>query len=228
MCMSKIVSYDKYIAHFRNEQYIAGEINTTMKSLPANKFFNDVDFVSIVDTIKNVYMSDGSMSNLLDFERVLDEADIYAYKNWKHGELVQGPDIGRYSAKCIFMWPYKLMPDPRGALRLVKIGCKVTFGKGEIDVPVQVKDYEDFNPGTNYPKMQKRKVWFVEVVIPVELMDNIKEGSVDLAGQTIDLSEIDDAYDEDLDDISQEEDEGGGDDQQSQEDMMMQPPPMKI
>jgi hypothetical protein len=226
--MSKIVSYDKYIAHFRNEQYIAGEINTTMKSLPANKFFNDVDFVSIVDTIKNVYMSDGSMSNLLDFERVLDEADIYAYKNWKHGELVQGPDIGRYSAKCIFMWPYKLMPDPRGALRLVKIGCKVTFGKGEIDVPVQVKDYEDFNPGTNYPKMQKRKVWFVEVVIPVELMDNIKEGSVDLAGQTIDLSEIDDAYDEDLDDISQEEDEGGGDDQQSQEDMMMQPPPMKI
>lgn len=228
MCMSKIVSYDKYIAHFRNEQYIAGEINTTMKSLPANKFFNDVDFVSIVDTIKNVYMSDGSMSNLLDFERVLDEADIYAYKNWKHGELVQGPDIGRYSAKCIFMWPYKLMPDPRGALRLVKIGCKVTFGKGEIDVPVQVKDYEDFNPGTNYPKMQKRKVWFVEVVIPVELMDNIKEGSVDLAGQTIDLSEIDDAYDEDLDDISREEDEGGEDDQQSQEDMMMQPPPMKI
>jgi hypothetical protein len=226
--MSKIVSYDKYIAHFRNEQYIAGEINTTMKSLPANKFFNDVDFVSIVDTIKNVYMSDGSMSNLLDFERVLDEADIYAYKNWKHGELVQGPDIGRYSAKCIFMWPYKLMPDPRGALRLVKIGCKVTFGKGEIDVPVQVKDYEDFNPGTNYPKMQKRKVWFVEVVIPVELMDNIKEGSVDLAGQTIDLSEIDDAYDEDLDDISREEDEGGEDDQQSQEDMMMQPPPMKI
>ena len=228
MCMSKIVSYDKYIAHFRNEQYIAGEINTTMKSLPANKFFNEVDFVSIVDTIKNVYMSDGSMSNLLDFERVLDEADIYAYKNWKHGELVQGPDIGRYSAKCIFMWPYKLMPDPRGALRLVKIGCKVTFGKGEIDVPVKVKDYEDFNPGTNYPKMQKRKVWFVEVVIPVELMDNIKEGSIDLAGQTIDLSEIDDAYDEDLDDISQEEDKGGGDDQQSQEDMMMQPPPMKI
>jgi hypothetical protein len=76
--------------------------------------------------------------------------------------------------------------------------------------------------------MQKRKVWFVEVVIPVELMDNIKEGSIDLAGQTIDLSEIDDAYDEDLDDISQEEDKGGGDDQQSQEDMMMQPPPMKI
>ena len=161
-----------------------------MKSLPADKFFNDIDFVSIVDTIKNVYMSDGSMSTLLDYERVLDEADLYAYKNWKHGELVQGPDLGRYSAKCIFMWPYKLMPDPRGALRLIKIGCKVAFGKGEIEVPVEVTDYEDFVPGTRYPKMHKRKVWFVEIVIPYELMDDIKEGSIDLAGKTIDLSEI--------------------------------------
>ena len=194
-----------------------------MKSLPADKFFNDVDFVSIVDTIKNVYMSDGSMSTLLDYERVLDEADLYAYKNWKNGELVQGPDLGRYSAKCIFMWPYKLMPDPRGALRLTKIGCKVTFGKGEIEVPVEVMDYDDFVPGTRYPKMHKRKVWFVEIVIPFELMDDIKEGSIDLAGETIDLSEIEDAYDEDLDDIEQNE---GVDDQQDQEDAMMQTQPM--
>jgi len=176
-----------------------------MKTLAADKFFNDIDFVSIVDTIKNVYMSDGSMSTLLDFERVLDEADIYAFKNWKLGELVQGPDIGRYSCKCIFMWPYKLMPNPKGALRLTKIGCKVTFGKGEIEVPVEVKDYDDFNAGTRYPKMHKRKVWFVEITIPFELMDDIKEGTIDLAGQSIDLSEIEDAYDEDLDDIEQEE-----------------------
>jgi hypothetical protein len=191
------------------------------KTLPADKFWNDVDFVSIVDTIKNVYMSDGSMSTLLDYERVLDEADLYAFKNWKNGELVQGPDLGRYSAKCIFMWPYKLMPDPRGALRLVKIGCKVTFGKGEIEVPVEVKDYDDFQPGTRYPKMHKRKVWFVEITIPFELMNDIKEGSIDLAGETIDMSEIEDAYNEDLDSIEQEE---GGEEQQSQEDDMMQQP----
>jgi hypothetical protein len=197
-----------------------------MKSLPADKFFNDVDFVSIVDTIKNVYMSDGSMSTLLDYERVLDEADLYAYKNWKNGELVQGPDIGRYSCTCIFMWPYKLMPDPRGALRLVKIGCRVTFGKGEIEVPVEVKDYDDFVPGTRYPKMHKRKVWFVEIIIPFDLMNDIKEGSIDLAGETIDLSEIEDAYDEDLDEIDAEE----TGDQQTQEDAMMQPqqPPMQM
>jgi hypothetical protein len=182
-----------------------------MKSLPADRFFNDIDFVSIVDTIKNVYMSDGSMSTLLDYERVLDEADIYAFKNWKHGELVQGPNVGRYSCKCVFMWPYKLMPDPRAALRLINIGCRVTYGKGEVEVPVEVKDYDDFNPGTRYPKMHKRKVWFVEVVVPVDLMDDIKEGTIDLADQTIDLSEIDDAYNEDLDNIEQTEAQQGAD-----------------
>jgi hypothetical protein len=170
-----------------------------MKTLPADKFFNDIDFVSIVDTIKGVYMSDGAMSTLLDFERVMDEADVYAFKNWIQGELVDGPVVGRYNCKCVFMWPYKLMPNPKGALRLTNIGCKVTYGKGEIKVPVEVKDYDDFVPGTRYPKMAKRKVWFVEVVIPFDLMDDIKEGSIDLADQTIDLSEIEDAYDEDLD-----------------------------
>lgn len=176
-----------------------------MKDLPANKFFNDINFTSIVDTVKGIYTSDGSMSTLLDFERVLDEADLYAYKNWIIGELVQGPVVGRYNCKCIFMWPYKLMPNPKGALRLTKIGCKVRFGKSKIKVPVEVKDYEDFQPGTRYPKMDERKVWFVEITIPFELMDDIKEGSIDLAGQTIDLSDIEDAYDEDLDEGGAEE-----------------------
>ena len=106
------------------------------------------------------------------------------------------------------MWPYKLMPDPRGALRLHTIGCKVRFGKSELDVPVEVQDYEDFVPGTRYPKMNKRKVWFVEIQIPFELMDDIKEGSIDIADDTIDLSEIEDAYNEDLDDSTKAEGQG--------------------
>ena len=181
------------------------EINTYMTSIAskqANKFFDSIDFVSIVDTIKNIYMSDGAMNTLLDFERVMDEADIYAFKNWINGELVQGPDIGRYSCTCVFMWPHKLMPDPRGALRLSTVGCNVEMLKGEIEVPVEVTSYDDFQSGTRYPKMQKNKVWFMKIEIPFELMDDIKEGSVDIADQTIDLSEIEDAYDEDLEQTS--------------------------
>lgn len=164
----------------------------------ADNFFNDIDFVSIVSTIKGIMTSDGSMSVLLDFERVLDECDLYAFKNWILGELVQGPDIGRYDVSCTFMWPYKLMPDPRGAKRLLALGAKMEMEKGQLKVPVEVKDYDDFVQGTMYPKMKERKVWFVKITLPLELMDNIKEGSIDLADQTIDLEEIEDAYNEDL------------------------------
>lgn len=178
----------------------------TNKLKSADNFFNDVDFVSIVSTIKGIFTSDGSMSMLLDFERCLDEADLYAYRNWLLGELVQGPNIGRYSVKCVFMWPYKLMPDPSGAKRLLAIGCNVSFAKSKIKVPIQVKNYDDFVAGTRYPKMVEKQVWFVQIEIPKELMNNIKEGSIDLADQEIDLEDLESAYEEDLDraDIKQE------------------------
>lgn len=179
-----------------------------MKHEAADNFFKNVDYVSIIDTVKGIYTSDGSMNTLLDFERVLDESDLYAYRNWELGELVQGPNVKRYTVSCIFMWPYKLMPNPKGARRLVVIGCKVKFAKSKIEVPVEVKDYEDYVAGTRYPKMAPKKVWFVYIEIPKDLLDDIKEGSIDLAGQTIDLEELDNSYDEDLDkDTGQDEEE---------------------
>ena len=209
-----------------------GEINTSMTKAitgdnlareQADSFFKDIDFISIVDTIKNIYMSDGSMNTLLDFERVLDEADIYAYKNWINGELVQGPDVGRYTCKCSFMWPYKLMPDPRATLRLATIGCNVKMMKSKIEVPVAVTSYEDFQSGSRYPKMQENQVWFMQIEIPFELMDDIKEGSVDIAEDTIDLSEIEDAYDNDLEQ-TKSEDDAGADDMMAADDMTMDAP----
>lgn len=165
----------------------------------ADKWFDDIDFVSIIDTIKGVMTSDGTMSVLLDFERVLDQSDLYAFKNWINGELVQGPDVGRYNVSCTFMWPYKLMPDPKAVKRLLKMGCDLKWDKTEIEVPIKVTNPDDFIQGTNYPKSVKRKVWLIEITIPLHIMDDIKEGSVDLAGSTVDLQELDDAYDEDLD-----------------------------
>lgn len=165
----------------------------------ADNFFNDVDFTSIVSTIKGVFVSDGSMAKLLDYERVLDEADLYAYQNWILGELVQGPNVGKYTTKCIFMWPYKLMPDPTGVKRLASIGCNIKIAKSKIKVPIAIKNPSDYVQGTRYPKMQEKPVWFVQIEIPNVLMNEIKEGSIDLADQTIELDEIDDAYSDDLD-----------------------------
>lgn len=173
----------------------------------ADDFFNDIDFVSIVSTIKGIMTSDGSMSILLDFERVLDEIDVYAFKNWELGELVQGPDVGRYTVSCTFMWPYKLMPDPHAIKRLIAIGIKVSWGKGKLKVPIQPKNYDDFIQGTMYPKSKEREVWFVKLEVPLDLMDDIKEGSIDLADQSIDLEEIDNAYDDDLEKEGTKQDE---------------------
>jgi hypothetical protein len=170
-----------------------------MTIFSADKFFDDVDYVSITSTIKGIMVSDGSMSSLIDFERVLDDADLYAYRNWIKGELVKGPVVKRYTVSCVFMWPYNLMPDPSGVKRLITIGCNIRFAKSKIKVPIEVKDYDDFVPGTRYPRMVEKKVWFVEIEIPKSLMNSIKEGSIDLADQTIDLEDIDQAYEDDLD-----------------------------
>ena len=185
----------------------------------ADKFFDDVDYVSIVDTIKGIFTSDGSMAVLLDFERVLDEADLYAYKNWELGELVQGPVVKRYTVGCMFMWPYKLMPDPRGSKRLLSLGCDLQWKKTKIRVPVEVEDYDDFQPGTRYPKMKEREIWLVYIEMPKDLMDDIREGSVDLAGQEVDLNDLDEAYDDDLESEDQDGSEDGGDTQQQTPEM---------
>ena len=188
-----------------------------MRTIPvADDFFDDVDYVSIISTIKGIYTSNGSMSVLLDFERVLDEADLYAFRNWELGELVQGPVIKRYSVGCMFMWPYKLMPDPSGAKRLAKIGCRIQWKKTSIKVPVEIDDYDDYVPGTRYPKMQSKSVWLVYIEMPKEIMDDIREGSIDLAGQNIDLNELDNSYEDDLDEEDQDGTEDGGQTQQQE------------
>jgi len=171
-------------------------------------FIDSPEWTAIVDNIKGIMISDATVQTLMDFERVLDEADLYAFKNWGLGELVDGPIIGRYTVTCTFMWPKSLMPDPRGAKRLLPIGCKVGFKKTGIKVPVQIEKPSDFKPGTHYPKLIDRTVWLVNIVIPKNLMEDIREGSVDIADQEIDLEDLDDAYSKDYDTEDLKDDEG--------------------
>jgi hypothetical protein len=199
-----------------------------MSKEQADDFFNDIDYKSIVSTIKGVYTSDGTMSTLLDFERVLDESDLYAFRNWELGELVAGPDVRRYTVGCMFMYPLKLMPDPRGAKRLLTVGCNIKYKKTKIKVPVEIKDPGDYKPGTHYPKMTEREIWLVSIEMPKDLMNDIREGSIDLAGQTIDLEDLDTAYDDDLDKEGSEATEGQApqDQQADMTGMDQQPQPM--
>ena len=171
-----------------------------MNSKLDSEIFKDhSDYWMVSENIRDLYLSEGSLLTLLDFERVLDELDLYAFKNWQLGELVQGPDIGRYKVGCIFMWPEKLMPDPRGARRLLPFDCEVRFKKTTIKIPVKVENPDDYIPGTHKARLIEKKVWLVEIVMPKNLMSDIRTGSIELEDQTIDLEDLDSAYEEDLD-----------------------------
>jgi hypothetical protein len=141
-------------------------------------------------------MTDSSLNTLLDFERVLDELDLYVFKHWKEGELVQGPAYEKYFVTCTFMWPHKRMPDPRGGERLLSYDCEVYYSKDMLSYPVKVKEPDDFEPGGKMPKMKKVPVWLVKIVMPKKLMQEIQQGSLELESATLDLEDVNQAYEE--------------------------------
>ena len=75
------------------------------KTIDQEIFKDGADYWQIAQNIQDIYLSEGSLLTLLDFERVLDELDLYAFKNWQIGELVQGPTIGKYRVSCILCGP---------------------------------------------------------------------------------------------------------------------------
>jgi hypothetical protein len=169
------------------------------KTIDQAIFRNGEDYWQVAENIRDIYMSEGSLLTLLDFERVLDELDLYAFKNWQIGELVSGPDIGKYRVTCIFMWPERLMPDPRGARRLLPFDCEVKFKKTAMKVPMKIEDPSDYRPGTKKARLIEKKIWLVSITMPKSLMSDIRTGSIELEDQDIDLADLDDAYEQDLD-----------------------------
>lgn len=166
------------------------------KDFDKELFKDHSDYWQISDNIKQIYMSEGSLLTLLDFERVLDQLDVYAFKNWEIGELVQGPTISKYKVSCVFMWPENLMPDPRGGRRLLPFDCEVKFKRTNMKIPMKIEDPSDYQPGTKRARIIEKKIWLVEISMPKSLMSDIKTGSVDMEDEEVDLSDLDAAYDE--------------------------------
>lgn len=102
------------------------------------------------------------------------------------------------------MWPRKMMPDPRGGERLLDYGCEVTFSKDSLEYPVKVKDPSDFVPGGKMPKMAKTPVWLVGITMPKKLMKEINQGSLELESSTLDMEDIETAYEEGADQSTQQ------------------------
>ena len=161
-----------------------------------------IDINTIYSTLDDVYASENVLDILTEFERVFDELDVYVYKNWMKGEIVEGPKIDRYWVTVTLMYPYKMMPDPDGALRLTDHGCKVSYQRDTLKHVAKIKgeeSYETDEEGRLRAKIIESPVWLVEVIMPRHFIDE-KQTEKEQAGDTkVDMDDVSDAYDEGLD-----------------------------
>lgn len=142
---------------------------------------------SIKTTLVNISKGNNVLDTLIEMERTLDNAEIFAYKNWILGELVEGPHISRYWYKVVFMYPYDLMPDPNAGLRLTKIGAKVNFRKGVFKKPVKVEGPQDWvDPQSKRAKMAEHEIWLVTIELPLKYINRGLEQADEIIQRDID------------------------------------------
>jgi len=161
-----------------------------------------IDVDTIYTTLDDAFGSENILDTLIEFERVFDQLDVYVYKNWQRGEIIEGPQVDRYWISVTLMYPYKLMPDPEGALRLIDHGCKVYMGKDVLKhvgkVGLGADEYgRELDPEK---KLIKSPVWLVKVIMPRHFVDEVQTDKININGKQIDMDDVTDAYDENLND----------------------------
>ena len=151
------------------------------------------------DHLRKVSEGESLLDMLLEFEGILDEIDLYAYKNWSKGEILEGPDVARHWVTAKFMYMSEDMPDPAGAERLLSRGIKVKFCREELKYPKKVKNWDDVDQSRSFnaqsggygvgglggvgfikPKTLTDNVWVVEIVMPRKFVDNTIQDYVDV------------------------------------------------
>ena len=152
------------------------------------------DVLDIIKNVQSLYAVGPTLGILKDFERVLDELDVYVFQNWEDGELLSGPIDSRHFVTCSFMWPADKMPDPAGGKRLLDKGCKVTYKKDELLKPREIKTPADYRPGTRKGKIDAHDIWVVEIKMPKELIGNMKYGEdeIETVEPSTEVGKIDD------------------------------------
>ena len=134
----------------------------------------------VIANIEQIYGSNNSLNLLKDFERVIDELDLYVFENWLDGELAAGPKEDRYFIECTFMWPKDKMPEPAGGKRLLEYGCKVSYAETAMAKVRRIKTPDDIRPGTKKGKVDYDQVWLVKIRMPKTLMKNVDRGYTNL------------------------------------------------
>ena len=137
------------------------------------------DILDVIKNIQGLYENNSSLAVLKDFERVLEEMDMYVYDNWLDGELAYGPQVDRHWITAGFMWPQNKMPDPEAGKRLLDLGCKVRYQKSHLVEPREIRTPEDIRPGTKKGKLDHKPIWIVEIQMPKKVAFDMYKGYMD-------------------------------------------------
>ncbi len=168
----------------------------------------DMDNYKSDDAIKRIYDQDNLLDILIEFEAVLDSLDLYTFGNWFEGEIASGPWLRRYWVEVTLKYKHEEMPDPSGAMRLLKHGARVSYELTEETVPVEVESQEDIDQQTQKVKTEEIKAWLIHVKIPRRFIEDMETGIIHL----------DDQEEEEIDltaaQTAEEEGVGAGDDAQ--------------
>jgi len=146
-----------------------------------------------------------ALETLMQIDGVLESLNVYAYKNWIEGEIVDGPQIERYWVTVTLLYPHKMMPDPSGAERLLKNGCKVFYTKDTLTTAAKLIEPEDVEIDPNDPnkrraKKVQRPVWLVTLEVPRGLIDTVESSRVKVDDMQFDSESVEQAYDDNLGD----------------------------
>lgn len=133
---------------------------------------------------------------LLQMEDVLDSMDLYVFRNWLKGEVAEGPVVRRYWLDFTLKYKRDEMPDPKGALRLLKHGVRVDYQKArqQGDNDVEVDDNDEAEPENLF--------WLVKISIPRRLVVQMDAAEHDFYDEEVDVDQVEDAKDDGMDDES--------------------------
>lgn len=163
------------------------------------------------DSIKKVSETNSLLDMLLEFEKVLDKVDLYAFKNWEQGEVLYGPKLSRHFLEVALMYPYKKMPDPTGAKRLMSRDILVDYKKDTLISPRKIMQFDDVVVETRPDGSQRFKaktdsqpVWVVKIKMPRRYVDEFDVGNVEVDEDSyVDMDDINSSADMQVNDATE-------------------------
>lgn len=119
--------------------------------------------------IQELYKDETFLDTIINIDDFFDVLNLYVYPNWLDCEVVEVKFL-KYFTSVQLKSPYNKMPHPKGAVLLTKFDCQVKYKETYEYVVKEVNDikdtYIDKKTGERKPKVEKKKVWIIDMLIP--------------------------------------------------------------